>query len=214
MVVPTTTYDAGFTLSQGGFAVVDVLNPATQTSHLVTLRDPEPLSRSRPSASSIPGGKVLLSIGNEVVADASTSAASRPARVTRTLDLNTITGDQPPRARRRTRTRPRRRHVAQRRRQSIFFDLATFTVVGIYDHGSFSQPNDVVFTPDGSRARGLAAGHGARRRAQARPGLRALARGAGVGDRRRQPDVHDRTTCESGQPCAIYFSLAGAGPQQ
>jgi hypothetical protein len=60
MVVPTTTYDAGFTLSRGGFAVVDVLNPVSQTGYVISGAIPNHYA-STVECIVIPGGKVLLS---------------------------------------------------------------------------------------------------------------------------------------------------------
>jgi DNA-binding beta-propeller fold protein YncE len=210
LVVPTTTYDAGFTLSRGGFAVVDVQNPANQTGWIVSAAIPNHYA-STVECVVVPGGKVLLSIGNEVFptvyeCDLSTGA------VTRTLDLNTITGIE---------LHGLAINPAQtvgvvtslNGGESVFFDLATFTVIGVHDHGSQSKPNDVVFTPDGSRA--VVSLQGAARvdvlkdlpaypLALAAPAL------VTVGG----PLTFGIDNCESGQPCAIWFSLAGGGPIQ
>jgi WD40 repeat protein len=210
MIVPTTTYDAGYTLSQGGFAVVDVLNPVSQTGHVVSAQIPNHYSFTTECVV-VPGGKVLLSIGNEVFPTVYECSIATGA-VLRTLNLNTITGIQL----HGLATNPGQTVgvvTSLNGGESVFFDLASLGVIGTYDHGSTSKPNDVVFTPDGSRA--VVSMQGAARVDVLKdlPGyvLTLTAPGvATVGG----PLTYAIDDCESGRPCAIYVSLAGAGPQQ
>jgi DNA-binding beta-propeller fold protein YncE len=210
MVIPTTTYDAAFTLSTGGFAVVDVLNTASQASYQVSA----PIANHYAFATEcvvVPGGRVLLSIGGEIFPTVYECSVATGA-VLRTLNLNTVTGIQ--------------LHglavnpdqtlgvvTSLNGGESVFFDLATFTVAGVHDHGSTSKPNDAVFTPDGSRV--VVSLQGAAR-------VDVLKKVPGYALELAAPSTAAVGTfvsftidnCEAGQPFAIYASLAGAGPQQ
>jgi DNA-binding beta-propeller fold protein YncE len=209
MAVPTATYDAGFTLSRGGFAVVDVTNPTAASYHVITPAAPFHYTATN-EAVVIPGGRVLLAIYDQVFpivheCDLATGA------VLRTLDLNTVAGVN---LHGLTVNPDKTLAVVTSINggQSVFIDLATFTVAGVYNHGSGSNPNDVVFTPDGSRAVVTL---------QAAPRVDVLKRVPGYGLALAAPGsvnlganlTYDLSHVESGQYCAIYYSLTGSGPQ-
>jgi DNA-binding beta-propeller fold protein YncE len=207
MVLPTTTYGADG--SQAGFVVVDVTNPAGATSHTLTP------AVSMQYASTIecvvtPGNKALLSISYSsapVVYECSLASGN----VLRTLDLSAIT-DVSLHGLATNPSQTLGAVTSLHGHDTIFFDLATFSVVGSYDHG-LGQPNDVVFTPDGSRAVVSL---------QAVPRVDVLKHVPGYLLRLEAPasvNVGANLTyaidnCESGQAWALYFSLAGNGPQQ
>jgi hypothetical protein len=210
MVVPTTVYDAFFTMSRGGFAIVDVTNPAAQQSHLISPAIANQWASAVESVV-IPGGRVLLSVGYEVLptlyeCDIATGA------VTRTLDLSTSTAS----VLHGLATNPGQTLAvitSLNAGDSVFVDVATFTVVGAHDHGPGSMPNDAVFTPDGSRV--VVSLQGAARVDVLKdiPGhdlTLAAPASVNIG----APLTYAIDGCESGQGCAIYFSLTGAGPQQ
>jgi DNA-binding beta-propeller fold protein YncE len=210
MVIPTTTYDAGFTLSRGGFAVVDVSNPVLQTVHVDSPALPNHFAFTT-EAVVIPGNRVLLSIGNEILPTVYECDIQSGA-TTRTLDLNTVTGivlhglavspDQATAV-----------VTSLNGGHSVFFDIATFTITGVHQHGSPTKPNDAVFTPDGSRLAVSLQGTNRVDLLKDLPGyvLRLTAPATvNVGS----PLTWSVDNCEAGQPFAIYASLSGAGPQQ
>jgi hypothetical protein len=210
MVVPTTTYDAGFTLSRAGFAVVDVTNTASQASHLVTGAIPNHFS-STTECVVVPGGKVLLSVGYEVFPTVYECVIATGA-VSRTLDLNTIAGI----ALHGLTTNPDRTMgvvTSLNGGETVFFDLASFTVIGVYPHGATSMPNDVVFTPDGSRLVVSMQGDARVDVLKNIPGY-ALKLVASPTAEVNGPLRYRIDNCEAGQPFANLFSLAGGGPQQ
>jgi hypothetical protein len=209
MIVPTTTYDAGFTLSQGGFTVVNVLNTANQTPHVIT-----PATSSTYTSGTdcvvVPGNKVVVSFSYGPTAtlyecDIATGA------VTRSLDLTSIT-DVSLHGLALNDAQTLGVVTSLHGNDTIFFDLATFTVAGTYDHGPSSQPNDAVFTPDGSR---VAVSLQAVARVDVLKGVPGYAlklsapASANVGGNL----TYVADNVESGQPWAFYFSLAGSGPQ-
>jgi hypothetical protein len=210
MVVPTTIYNATFSLSQAGFSVVDVLNPASQTAHVITPSIQNTFT-STTECVVVPGGKVLLSISNEIFPTVRECSIATGA-VLRSLDLNTIAGvilhglaTNPDQALGVV--------TSLNGGETVFFDLATFTVAGVHDHGSTAMPNDVVFTPDGSRAVVSLQGDARVDVLSDIPGyVLKLAAPASVNVGSNLTYTVDNV--EAGQPWAFYFSLAGAGPQQ
>jgi DNA-binding beta-propeller fold protein YncE len=210
MVVPMTAYDAGFSYSVGGFAVVDVLSPASQTSYSVSPPTPTNFAYATECVV-IGGGKVLVSIGGDdfpIVYECSIATGA----VLRTLNLNTITG-------------PELHGLATNPDgtvgavtsinggETVFFDLATFSMIGLHDHGSTARPNDVVFTPDGSRAVVSLQGDARVDVLDDLPWYAlklAAPAAASVGGAL----AYTIDNVESGRPCAIFASLAGGGPQQ
>lgn len=150
IVFPLTIYNANFTGSQAGFAVVDPSNPTAAASYPVA---PSPGTLGFVSANEavvLAGDLVLIPIFGgtsptlieaSVATGAITRTLSMPAALTyATLHGLAVSADG------------RRAAVTSFvGGDTVFIDLASFTVSGLYDHGTTSTPNDVAFTPDGSR---------------------------------------------------------------
>jgi DNA-binding beta-propeller fold protein YncE len=150
MVLPVTSYDSGFTSSQAGFAIVDPAAPAAAAFHFVTA--PGVLAfHSANEALVAPGDRVLVPVfggTNATLVEASlaTGAVLRtyvaPAALTSpTLHGLALSPDASLCA-----------VTSLTGGDTLFVDMASFLLVGFVDHGATSQPNEVVFTPDGSRA--------------------------------------------------------------
>lgn len=209
MIVPTTTYDVGFTLSQGGFAVVDVLNTANQTPHVITPAVPFTFT-SGTDCVVVPGNKVIISFSYGATATLYECNIATGA-VTRSLDLTAIT-DVSLHGLALNEGQTVGIVTSLHGNDTIFFDLVTFTVVGTYDHGPFSQPNDAVFTPDGSRLAVSLQGTARVDVLKHVPGY-ALSLAAPASVTVGGNLTYTADNVEAGQPWAFYFSLAGAGPQ-
>jgi DNA-binding beta-propeller fold protein YncE len=150
MVLPVAIYDATFSSSRAGFATVDVTNPVSPTVHPITPAGVLAY-RSANEALVVSGDRVLLPIFDGGTADVFEADVATGA-VLRQLSLSTATLGS------------RLHGIAMALDESVFavtslnggktlfVDFATFGVAGSHDHGPTSQPNEVAFTPDGSRA--------------------------------------------------------------
>ncbi len=208
LLLPIATFDTNFTTARAGFAIVDVTNPANQTAHLIS-STPLPFQyHFATEVVPLSTGRLLVTIGGEVIP---TFYECLPnGTVTRTVSLNTLTGINL----HGLAVDPEQRIAVLTSisgSDTIYVDLATFTVAGSFDHGGISKPNDVIFSPDGSRAfvsmQGLAQvdvishlpGYSL---ALDVPATVATGTTLNIGLRR----------CESGQPWALFASAAGGGP--
>jgi len=208
LLVPITTYDANYTTSRAGFSVVDVTNPANQQAHLVS-SIPFPFQyHFATEVHALSNGRVLVTIGGEVYPTFYECLSN--GTVTRSVSLNTLTGINL----HGLAVDPEERIAVLTSisgSDTIWVDLATFTVVGVFDHGGISKPNDVVFAPDGSRAFVTMQGLTQIDVMAQIPGYTlaldvpiTVATGGvlNIGLRR----------CESGRPWALWASLSGSGP--
>ena len=150
IVFPVTIYNAGFTASEAGFAVVDPANPSTATTHAVA---PAPGTLGFHSANEavvLPGDLVLIPVsgGSDptlIEASIATGAVTRTLVMPAALTSPSLHGLGVSDDRRRAAV------TSFTGGDVVFIDLPSFTVSGIHDHGATSTPNDVAFTPDGSR---------------------------------------------------------------
>ena len=204
IVFPVTIYNAAFTSSQAGFTVVDPTNPAAAASHPVA---PSPGTLGFHSANEavvLPGDVVLIPVfggSNPTLIEASvaTGAITRtlvmpPALTSPSLHGLAVSADG------------RRAAVTSfSGGDTVFVDLASFTVSGIYDHGATSTPNEVAFTPDGSRLVATLQGHSRVDVLKDLPGydLRLVAPATAA---QGSPFTISIADCETGSPFGVFVS--------
>jgi DNA-binding beta-propeller fold protein YncE len=150
MAIPVTTYDATFTNSQAGFAIVDPSNPSAYSVSYAT--SPTSLGYYSANEAVVTSGDTVLipiyggSNATIVELSASTGAIVRSAVLPAAATSPSVLG---------LALSPDGSTVAATSftgNDVFFLDYATFAWTGLVDLGQSAQPNEVVFTRDGSRA--------------------------------------------------------------
>jgi DNA-binding beta-propeller fold protein YncE len=210
-LVPRSTFDPNFVYGEAAFAVVDVTAPGGAQSYPLLSTPPPGLYDTATDSAILPSGLGLVTVGfgqGGYLLEVDPSSGV----VTRSLAFGATSGDKL----HGLGVDPDGRIAAVTffsvASDVVFVDLASFSILGTVSIGGDTQPNEVVFTRDGSRC------------------LVTLQKSNGVAVLGDLPGyvLELETTSvvppggtwemslrhiEHGQPAALFVSLAGGGPQ-